>query len=527
MLNPHMAEDITILEQYLTGQSPDTQPAGRAYNTISTTSANPIVYLRVPRIRKGLRSSLDPGRTQREIVEQVLSPFAVEVRKLYFDYVQPCFPILDEQTFLQLWLKDNDRISPTLLCDIYATATLYWRQSEVLRKYPQPDLHFLWNTAVTALQEDFMEPTISTVLAALLDMMGRPVGTMTGNIVNTGRVVTLAQSLGLHRDPTSWNSSTHEKNMRVRLWWGVLIHDAWSSIGHGTPPTINSRYYDVPMVTPEMLATPEMSETYFRTTMTFIHLCKLTVILIDILPYVYSLTLDVDEMWRQLRRTECALDDWVLCLPEHLEASASITYVNGASNLWLTYLSVKLLACRLAFKVTLKEPVQSLEARQYRLSTLREASCEVATFVTSLRDAQLQGFWLPYTSYLLVTAATILLRCTVECGNIATKRSCATKLTAFRDRLRSASEESAWDLADFCLERCNEPIQRITDAMMVAPPNAQTPMADTSDGSAPIEMTQESNEALPTGNMFPPIDSLEFPWDSLCDTFDGPWPTQL
>ena len=142
--------------------------------------------------------------------------------------------------------------------------------------------------------------------------------------------------------------------------------------------------------------------------------------------------------------------------------------VNRASNLWFAYLSIKLLVCHLALKAALKETTCLSEARKYRLATLREASCEVASFVTSLNDTQLQEFWFPYTSYLLVTAATILLRCTIECGDIPTKRLCVAKLVAFRDRLRRASSDSGWDLADFCLEKCNEPIQKIADALNIS-----------------------------------------------------------
>lgn len=528
MMNPYMAEDITVLEQYLTYQPSETQLVARPYNTVSTASDNPVVYLTVPRRRKGLRSSTDPGRTQREIIEQVLSPFAADVRRLYFDYVHSCFPILDEQTFLSMWQKDNERISSTLICDIYASALLFWKRSNVLCKHPRPDLNFVWNLAVTALQDDFTGPTISTIHAALLDMVGRPVGAVTGNIVNAGRVVTLAQSLGLHRDPTSWKATAHEKNVRIRLWWGVVIHDHWSSIGHGIPPTINPKYYDVPMVTPGMLATPTMSEAYIMSTSTFIQLCKLTQILGDVLPHVYALRLDLNELWRSLRKSECGLDDWLMALPVHLKLShaTEASCVNGSSNLWFAFLSVKLLICRLAFKATLKETTRSIEARQYRLSTLREASCEVVRFVTSLHDTQLQEFWLPYTSYLLVTAATILLRCTIECGDITTKKSCMTMLVSFRDRLQRARDHSGWDLAEFCLERCHEPIQKIANALGVFSQDPQAEMTETDPDGGPTGNLQYTGAEAPTDDysslseLFLPVDSLEYPWETIWDTLD-------
>jgi len=141
--------------------------------------------------------------------------------------VHPCFPVVDETTFMDMWARDHDRISSTLVCDLYATASLFWDRDEKLCSYAQPDLDFIWNQAVAALQEDFLAPSISTVHAALLDLVGRPVLAVTGNIANVGRVVTLAHSLGLHRDPTAWKATAHEKNARIRLWWGVLIHDHW------------------------------------------------------------------------------------------------------------------------------------------------------------------------------------------------------------------------------------------------------------------------------------------------------------
>lgn len=534
-MNPHMAEDITILEQYLTHKPTEAQLRAKTYSTMTTTSGNPIVYLTVPRRRKGLlEPSADPGVAQKEIIEQVLSPFAAEVRKLYFDSLHPCFPILDEESFQELWHKDKECISSALLCDIYASALPFWRTSDALRRHSKPDPNFIWNNAVKALQDDFLGPTISTVHAALLDMVGRPVGAVTGNIVNTGRVVTLAQSLGLHRDPTSWKATVHEKNARIRLWWGVVIHDHWSSISHGIPPTIHPKYYDVPLVALDMLGTSTKSEGYLKAASTFIHLCKLTQILGDVLSLVYVLRSNTDGMWRSIRKAECGLDDWLVALPAHLALgrSPATTIVNGSSNLWFSYLSVKLLMRRLAFKATLKETGHALEARRYRLSTLRETSLEVIGFVTSLVDVQLQEFWLPYTSYLLVTAATILLRCTVECGDSATKRSCIAKLVNFRDRLSRASEESDWDLAEFCLERCGEPIQKFADALRNSSQEVQTRASDAEPTNTPTAVSSQHTDAFSSiedsinlSELFSSTDSLQCPWEPLWDTLDGSWPT--
>lgn len=120
-----------------------------------------------------------------------------------------------------------DQLSPTLLCDFFALSLTLWNHSPVLRQHPQPDPQFIWNLAVEALQHDFVAPGLSTVSAVLLDLTGRPVSSVLGNTLNNARAVALAQTLGLHRNPSDWQRPESEKSLRIRLWWAVLIHDRW------------------------------------------------------------------------------------------------------------------------------------------------------------------------------------------------------------------------------------------------------------------------------------------------------------
>jgi hypothetical protein len=522
MMNPHMAEDITVLQQYLTPTTSETRVPPKLYSTISTgPGGRPVVYLTLPKKRRGLRNAVDPGRAQREIIENVLGSSAADVRAAYFEHLHPCFPVLDETTFIDMWRNDSDRISPTLVCDLYASALQVWNRSHALRQQPRPDPHFIWNQAVLALQDDFMAPTISTIHAAVLDLLGRPVIGVTGNIVNAGRIVTLAQSLGLHRDPSSWKATPHEKGVRINLWWGILIHDYWSSIGHGTPPTINPHYHDVPI--------PSFSDQAQTPFQTFVHLCKLSRILGDMLPLVYSLRESSDAMKRQLRKTECSLDDWVVELPDYLQPTHETpAAVNGGSNLWFAYLSLRVLVCRVFFKIALDSSHQSTEARQYHLTMLKDAALEATAFIISLTEAQFQEFWMPYTSFLLVTSATILLRCTIESSDLDKKKACVTQLIAFRDRLRRARDALQWDLAEFCLERCDEPIQRIADALGVASGHLQTNSQHDEVVSPQISAPDlASSHELSLNDLFLPVDSLDYPWETLWNGMEGPWSIQV
>jgi hypothetical protein len=114
-----------------------------------------------------------------------------------------------------------------LVCEMLPMATLFWDQSPALSRRIRPDICYLWNLAVRALHEDFSAPDIQTLQAALLDLSGRPIYSIIGNSINMGRTVALAYSLGINRDPTTWDLPQSKRNLRIRLWWGVLIHDYW------------------------------------------------------------------------------------------------------------------------------------------------------------------------------------------------------------------------------------------------------------------------------------------------------------
>lgn len=83
IVGPVVAEDIQILEQYLTSNdNSQTDPAGRSHST-RIASGNPLLYLSVPRRRAGLRLSKNPGAAQMDIMEQILGPFRDELIEMY------------------------------------------------------------------------------------------------------------------------------------------------------------------------------------------------------------------------------------------------------------------------------------------------------------------------------------------------------------------------------------------------------------------------------------------------------------
>lgn len=135
--------------------------------------------------------------------------------------------MLDQKTVVDAY--QHDGLPYTLVNEIYGLALVFWNNSRkiVESKRPMPDARYVWHLVVGALHEDFQAPSFSTVLAALLDLTGRPITSVTYNAVSLGRTVTLSQSLGLNRNPATWDLDQRQKSLRVRTWWGILIHDRW------------------------------------------------------------------------------------------------------------------------------------------------------------------------------------------------------------------------------------------------------------------------------------------------------------
>jgi hypothetical protein len=303
----------------------------------------------------------------------------------YFDYAHPCFPILDE---LAIKKHGATGISSTLWSYIITNALSFWHRSDKLKKHPRPDPIYSCNVAVAALQEDFQESSVSTILCSVLDMVGRPVcpcpcglisllltrlskvNSIVGNIINEGRTIALAHTFGMNRNPQHWNCSEHEKRLRVRTWWAVLVNNRLlvfqsgnhhpcailitqrSCLAHGTPPTTTKGQYDVPLPTPADLLTPGQNDVYRQQGAEhFIQLCKLCEILGDVSHISFDLRPFNDTVQRELRRLEHDLDQWELQLPPYLTRPLDEGKGPGACNLHFCFLSIKLLLARTALRV--------------------------------------------------------------------------------------------------------------------------------------------------------------------------------
>ncbi|KAJ4515693.1 hypothetical protein HRR83_004600 [Exophiala dermatitidis] len=479
IIGPVAARDVQVLEQYMSPAA--TLPVSHArpnpYSVYSSDSRNPIVYLKVARQRvRASRGNGSAGFKQYEAIEKVLEPLGGDIVELYFQAFHPPFPILDEKTVLESYRKKA--LPHVLVCEIYAVSMISWQASQRLAKArpDRPDVRYIWNQTVEALNEEFLAPGFSTVLSCILDLTGRPTTSMTYNAINIGRAVALSQSLGLNRDPRGWSLDQRQKALRIRTWWGVLIHDWWASLAHGTPPHIHSQQFDVevPDLNSLLIGSAMTGDDAGRTSsprimgaQSFRALCQLTEILGDILPLIYDTRRGKpDVQLRSLKRIEAALDDWEENLPQSLNPRAPDFQRDqpGALSLQLSFLAVKLCICRVSLLESVKtDDYNNPETWQYLHLQCRRAAKAVIDFTLSLRGRDLHAFWMPYTAYHFASAAILILRCGLEAANDETARDCISSARALVEHLRKAKDEAKWDLADICLSQCEPVVHQLSD----------------------------------------------------------------
>ncbi|KAF2477765.1 C6 transcription factor-like protein [Lindgomyces ingoldianus] len=511
MLGPAVAEDIDILQRHISQHKPSDEGTSELYQTVSHDALNPIIYLSVPRNRRGLRPTNSIGEEQVEILEQIFGPFKYEVLQLFFSYVHCHFPILDDETSSILREGSTEKISKSLLCVVYAIASPNWRKSDILKMHPKPDPHYVWNKAINAVLEDFLSPSLATVSAAVLDLVGRPSISIVGNITLCGRTVGLAHTLGLHRDPSKWKVSEDEKSMRIRLWWGVLITDYWASIAYGTPPHVAKGFYDVPMPVSDSLLSSKatMAQKYASTC--FIHLCSLTELLGDILPLVYHIGPNPEELERAVEQLGIRLNNLESQLPEWLPLPS----LAGTSNLWFCFLSMRLLLNRVALRAAVL--IGNAQSKCARLDELRASSAALLDFILFLGESQFQDFWLPYAAHLLVLATMVDLRCLVEAPNNEIRSASILRLERFLAHIQSAHDNYDWDVANYCLERCSDPINKISSLLAQEthpPPEAQPNINE--NGSGELATALDDPSFLFSDRRDP--NAFDFSWEALWDT---------
>lgn len=374
---------------------------------------------------------------RRELEELVPEEVGKRLIRLFYRYVQPYFPILSREG----GERDADgfrvprEMPPCVLAAIYGHALPFcpWDEKLCVDVYTPSSADALFKLSWLSCQPLLHTPTIAVLQTLLMLVQRRPTNRHVSDTpfkwVMMSTAVSIAQALGLNRDPTDWPIPSWEIQQRKRLAWAVFVQEKWLALNFGRSSHIQADDWDVPKLTEGDFPEPDRSydENHIAdfSCQHFIKLCDLTMIVDDILRKLFSIkatrqlhtsleaTLDVAKPLR-IRLTEWNQTLPAGLLPSQPATTTTTTTTNGApspilnspgsdrrksvqleldgnGSLQLAYITAKIEL----FRAMLRPRVT--DANAAAITALRTGALavakEISTFLDDLHARELEAFW--------------------------------------------------------------------------------------------------------------------------------------
>lgn len=249
--------------------------------------------------------------------------------QLYCRFVDPYFPIIS--TCQMPTSPDELSNMPlALLAVMCATALPFITYDEslyALLLHP-PSSQRLYKLCWLDISRQFHSPSLATLQACLLFQQRLPTNPYLSDTAFSwtliSSAVSIAQTIGLHRDPSGWTSvPLWERKVRQRIWWSLWMMEKWICLARGMPSHLHRDDSDVPDLEPEDFANTLSSSSQARPHLT--QLVKLTSILAGVQETYYTvravrivsndlqLSLDLARPFRE------RLNEWRHNLPSDLQ----------------------------------------------------------------------------------------------------------------------------------------------------------------------------------------------------------------
>jgi hypothetical protein len=425
-------------------------------------------------------------RFRREVEEMVSDDVGKRLIRLFYKYVQPYFPILSREG--GIFLRDEDgcrdpsTIPTGLLAALYGHALPFcaWDEKLCVDVYTPPSAEALFKIAWAACMSSLHTPSYAGLQALLLFVQRRPTNKNVSDTpfkgVMISSAVSIAQSLGLYRDPSEWPLPTWEIKQRRRLAWATYVQDKWLALNCGRMGYIPSDDWDVDMLTmddlaeqdkfPDGYATPSPATAHH-----FIKLCELTVLIDDVLRDLFSvratkaLHTSFEATLEAAKPLRLRLTEWYQALPPGLLSQPTPTNsppdpsparrtstqheLDGNGSLHLAYITAKIAL----FRAMLRPHTSATSTAA--VSALRTGAVAVARevfdFLEHLSAREMEAFWASYARTNFTIASSFILLLFVTSPDDAEAIECLELLTAWRSLLRIKSRSC--DLLNLALLR--------------------------------------------------------------------------
>ncbi|KAJ5272919.1 hypothetical protein N7478_008044 [Penicillium angulare] len=344
--------------------------------------------------------------------------------QLFARYIDPYFPIISKN---QIPSSPSEiKFMPLgLLTAMCATALPFMMYDETLYTlllHP-PQAEDLYQLCWLAVSQDLHAPSLATLQACLLLQQRLPSNMYLSDTAFAwtlmSTALSVAQTIGLHRDPEGWASvPTWERNVRRRLWWGIYIMEKWVAFTRGMPSHFHDDDYDVSGLTrndfDDCLSSQCLNtKTHIR------HLAVLTNILSDIQKAFYSVKATSKTSHNLTYSLEIArpmrtrLKEWRERLTVHLlprfdpaiesAAAQRVDELDGNGSLYLCYIVTHVALLKALLRplgqwpgIALNDPENMEVIFKTAKAIIKGALVcvkEFVEFVEKLTGAQWNSFW--------------------------------------------------------------------------------------------------------------------------------------
>ena len=198
---------------------------------------------------RAARSELE--RMEAELWSLISRKSAYYLVRLYTRFIEPCFSVLSPDQ-LSSTIEELDRLSLALLASICAASLPFALHEPAL--YPilpsLPKSERLYRISWSLYCQQLHSPNLETLQTCLVLQHSLPTNPVLSDTAfkwsHMASAVAIAQTIGLHRDPSSWlQVPEREIKLRRKLWWAMWSMEKWFSLARGMPSHLHTDHFDV------------------------------------------------------------------------------------------------------------------------------------------------------------------------------------------------------------------------------------------------------------------------------------------
>ena len=503
-----------------------------------------------------------PARLQKEDIDYLAMKGALtipdvtlrnELLKSYIHYVHTYMPLLDLEDFLQTIVQCDgiNRMSLLLFQAVMFAGTAFidlkhlhaagYSSRKAARKA-------FFQRARLLYDFDYEVDRISLVQSLLLMTYWYETPDDQKDTWHwMGVSLSLAHTIGLHRDPGNSRMDLRRQRMWKRIWWSTYTRDRLIALGMRRPMRVKDDDCDVPMLTledfdfypysPEIVSMVGDSEVLRRVdhqrelASMFIEKAKLCLCVSHVLSAQYSVlshkfggTMETTMMLVpkksaaetfEVRRCDQELEDWLANLPSEIQYSpAASMQLNEAEEvlhshralLKMVYLTTSSALHRPQVLPSIPFPSMDAELQEMSRNKVRYAAVEITNIANDLHSLDLTRYF-PTTGVTVLLPAVIIHLLDIKSSDPNVRM---TSLQRFYQCMRILQRlREIYASADFATSFLEAAIRKAGIQLTVAPQDVQQTqptMNTTADTTTSPSHMPDPNTRLST--LTPPPDSL-------------------